>query len=132
MAVDATSAMVFVSTASSVLAYSWRGDSLAKSDKFSAEGLSGSFIVLAVIPSSTRERGGRRPACLVASAYDSPTLFVYELPSCRRVLKHTLEGMRVVSLTAEPRGLALAVGDSVSRSIHVLPWPLPSLVLSVK
>ena len=125
IAADASSSLIFVSARGSVSAYAWDPSGFVKCDRFAAGGLSGHFITVAVIP-STDGPGTRRPACLVACAYGMSDLYVYELPSCRFALKHTLEGMRVMSLTAETRGLALAIGDSATRSIHVLPWPLPT------
>ena len=127
VAADASTDMVFASTAArGVVAYTCDGGALATCDRFAAGGLSGSFIVLAVTPPSRGPDVAERPACLVACDFDSPLLFVYELPSCRHVFTSNLVGMRIVSLTADPRGRALAIGDAATSSIHVLPWPLPS------
>jgi hypothetical protein len=40
---------------------------------------------------------------------------------------HTLVGMQVMGLAADPSGTALAVCDGVSKAVHVLPWPLPGM-----
>jgi hypothetical protein len=52
---------------------------------------------------------------------------VLSLPDRRLVHTHTLEGMVVTGLAADPSGTALAVCDAASKAIHVLPWPLPGM-----
>ena len=56
-----------------------------------------------------------------------PTLHVISLPDRRLVYTHELQGMQIVGLAADPSGTALAVCDSSSKAIHVLPWPLPGM-----
>jgi hypothetical protein len=59
--------------------------------------------------------------------FREPTLLVLSLPDRRLVYTHTLEGMEVSGLAADPSGTALAVCDTASKAIHVLPWPLPGM-----
>ena len=68
---------------------------------------------------------GLRTLYLIVGTCDTPTLRVLSLPDRRLVHTHTLEGMKVRGLAADPSGTALAVCDNKSEAVHVLPWPLP-------
>lgn len=49
------------------------------------------------------------------------------LPGLALVHEHTLDGMRVTGLAADPWGGALVVCDAASTSLHVLAWPLAGM-----
>jgi hypothetical protein len=70
---------------------------------------------------------GRHTSYLVVGTLYEPALLVLSLPDRRLVHAHTLEGIEVVGLAADPSGTALAVCDYTSKAIHVLPWPLPGM-----
>ena len=89
----------------------------------SAAGARDSWRPLAVVPPGP----GRRAAHLVVGAFNQPELRVLSLPGLALVHSHTLEGMRVTGLAADPAGVALVVCDRASKSIHVLAWPLPGM-----
>jgi hypothetical protein len=78
---------------------------------------------LAVLPPTP----GRHTSHLVVGTLGVPTLLVLSLPDRRLVHTHTLEGMAVTGLAADPSGTALAVCDAAFAAIHVLPWPLPGM-----
>ena len=56
-------------------------------------------------------------------------LRVLSLPELALVHTHSLEGIALCGLAADPWGCALAVSDGVSRVTHVLAWPLPGMPL---
>jgi hypothetical protein len=69
----------------------------------------------------------RHTSYLVVGTLGEPTLRVLSLPDRRLVHTHTLEGMKVMGLAADPSGTALAVCDAAFKAIHVLLWPLPGM-----
>ena len=81
--------------------------------------------LLAVVPPAP----GKRAAHLVVGTIASSELLVLSLPGLALVHTHSLDGMQVVGLAADPWGGALAVCDAVSDVIHVLAWPLSGMPL---
>ena len=82
--------------------------------------------VLAVVPPAR----SKRQSHLVVGARGSPVLRVVSLPERTLVHTHTLEGMAVAGLAADPSGAALAVVSETgyeSTWIHVIAWPLPGM-----
>ncbi len=106
-----------------VVAFRWNGVKLVKDGKVEAAGATNNHRPLAVMPPAP----GLRTSYLVMGTLDSPTLIVLSLPDRRLVHTHTLEGMQVVGLAADPSGTALAVCDYSSKAVHALPWPLPGM-----
>ncbi len=78
---------------------------------------------LAMMPPAS----GLRTFYLIVGVCYSSTLHILSLPDRRLVHTHTLEGMVVRGLAADPSGTALAVCDYASKAVHVLPWPLPDM-----
>ena len=70
---------------------------------------------------------GKTTSHLIVSVYGGQQLLVVSLPSLVLVHTHTLTGMRVAGLAADPWGGALAVCDRASEAIHVMAWPLPGM-----
>ena len=64
---------------------------------------------------------------LVVGTGESSELLVLSLPSLALTHTHTLEGMDLTGLAADPSGGALAVFDRESGALHVLAWPLPGM-----
>jgi hypothetical protein len=109
-----------------VRAFSWDAMSVALGPLSSvcAAGSDDSELLLAIVPSMS----GQQPGFLVVGRSGrTPELRVVSIPDYRLVHTHTLVGMRIQSLAADPSGTALAVGDSNSNAIHVVPWPLPGM-----
>lgn len=77
---------------------------------------------LAVVPAAP----GKQVSHLVVCD-DYNQLLVIALPDLTLVHTHTLEGMRIEALAADPWGEALAVADAESAAILVLAWPLPGM-----
>jgi hypothetical protein len=127
VAVDQASGTVFVSTVArfsrEVSAFRWDGAALVADGVVEAAGTAGEDRPLAVMPPTP----GRLTSYLVVGTRFKPTLRVLSLPDRRLIQKHTLEGMEVTGLAADPSGTALAVCDAASKAIHVLPWPLPGM-----
>jgi hypothetical protein len=120
---DPTSGTVYVSIKSSpsgVSAFLWNGSALVADGALEAAGKASYGHPLAVMPPTY----GRRTSYLIVGALYGSTLCVLSLPDRRLVHTHTLEGMDVMGLAADPSGTALAVSDDRSKAIHVLPWPL--------
>jgi len=78
---------------------------------------------LAVMPAPP----GKRTAHLIVGTHGTSELRVLSLPSLALVHTHTLEGMKLRGLAADPWGAVLAVCDGVSSSVHVMAWPLPGM-----
>jgi hypothetical protein len=108
-----------------VSAFRWDGTALVAEGVVEGAGTAGHWRPLAVMPPTP----GLHTSYLVVGTYGEPTLLVLSLPDCRLVHTHTLEGMLVTGLAADPSGTALAVCDGASTAIHVLPWPLPGMPL---
>ena len=125
IAADPTSGQVFVAALDGVQGFFWdgadlhRGDLLPWASPHNASGTS--FRLLAVMPCGPEARN----SVLLTISWTSSTLYVVSLPDLRLMHIHELDSMCVVSLAADPFGTCLAVGDSNTRAIHVLPWPLP-------
>jgi hypothetical protein len=127
VAADPAFGTVYASTGASpscaVSAFRWDGAALVSEGVVEAGGTADNDRPLAVMPPTS----GRHTSYLVVGTGNEPTLRVLSLPDCRLVHTHTLEGMQVTGLAADPSGTALAVCDSSSAAIHVLPWPLPGM-----
>jgi hypothetical protein len=123
IAADATTVALYVSSAYKVFSFRWNGGTLVSKGVVEAAGDTGNWRLLAVMPSAP----GQHTSYLVVGTCYSPTLLVLSLPDRRLVHTHTLEGMKVAGLAADPSGTALAVCDYTSKAIHVLPWPLPGM-----
>ena len=107
----------------SVIVFRWDGATLVKEGKVEAVGGAANFRPLTVMPPAP----GLRTSYIVVGTCFTPTLHVLSLPDRRLVHTHTLEGMQIVGLAADPSGTALAVCDYASNAVHVLPWPLPGM-----
>jgi hypothetical protein len=123
IAFDPATSTSYVSTGKQVTAFRWNGSALVSEGVVHAAGSTCDWRPLAVVPPAP----GKRTSYLVVGTYTTPTLHVLSLPDRRLVHTHTLEGMIVMGLAADPSGTALAVCDSASEAIHVLPWPLPGM-----
>jgi hypothetical protein len=123
IAADPATATLYISTQCRVSSFRWNGVALVSEGVLQAAGETESWRPLAVVPPAP----GQRTSYLVVGTINTPTLLVLSLPDRRLVHTHTLEGMMVVGLAADPSGTALAVCDSVSKAVHVLPWPLPGM-----
>jgi hypothetical protein len=104
-----------------VSAFRWDGAALVAEGDVRAAGTADNWRSLAVMPPTP----GRQTSYLIVGTLGKPKLLVLSLPDRRLVHTHTLEGMQVMCLAADPSGTALAVCDAASKAIHVLPWPLP-------
>jgi hypothetical protein len=127
VAADHASGTVYASTGAhhscGVSAFRWDGAALVAEGVLEAADTADHFRPLAVMPPTP----GRRTSYLVVGTLDVPTLRVLSLPDRRLVHTHTLEGMQVMGVAADPSGTALAVCDAASKAIRVLPWPLPGM-----
>lgn len=91
-------------------------------------------------------RNGNRPLTIVPAApgkhvsylvvrgdrENTSELSVLSLPGLARIHTHMLDGvdvsgLDVSGLAADPWGMALAVSDDVSKTVHILSWPLPGM-----
>ena len=134
LAADPVTAVVYGSVKSVVGScgvHSWScvsdgaGVRIASLGPATAAGASDNCIIVAVVPPAP----GKRVSNLVVTAFGTPELRVFSLPDLALVHTHTLDGMRVVGLAADPWGESLAVCDVVSQALHVLAWPLPGMPL---
>jgi hypothetical protein len=126
VAADPTTRTIYVCAHSAhfgVCAFRWDGTSLMPEGFLEAAGYADRYRPLAVMPPAP----GRLTSYLIVGEHESPTLHVLSLPGRRLVHVHTLEGMEVMGLAADPSGTALAVCDRASKSVHILPWPLPGM-----
>ena len=131
IAACATMGWVFCDSrdAGPVAAWAWEADKngLAPVGAVSAAGQSRGGCVLAVVPPPSRSK---QRSHLVVGSHGSPVLRVVSIPDLALVHTHTLEGMMVVGLAADPSGAALAVVSETGYAntwIHVLAWPLPGM-----
>lgn len=139
VAADPASGLVFASTRERVVALRWdaAARALVSADlpqpRPSPE-MGGSDVLphrvsyrpLAVVPGvADHHRAAASSApILVVGSYLKGDLTLVELPSCKVLGQHSLEGVQVAGLAADPRGTALAVCDAASQATLVLPWPL--------
>jgi hypothetical protein len=123
IAVDPSTATLYVSTNSIVTAFHWNGSALVSEGVVEAAGDTDDIRPFAMVPPAP----GQRTSYLVVGTYPTPTLLILSLPDRCLVHTHKLEGMEVVGLAADPSGTALAVCDRASQAIQVLPWPLPGM-----
>lgn len=120
---DPLSGLTFASISEGIVELLWDGSTLSRGDLQSTATPDGShYRLLACFPPSAAS--SRLGSYLLVAAWRGSELRVVSLPDRALVHVHTLEGLAIVSLTVDPTGCALAVGDSNSRAIHVLPWPL--------
>lgn len=92
--------------------------SLVSLGSVAAAGESTYYRTLTVMPPTS----GKRASYLIVGIYLSSELRVLSLPGCALVHTHSLDGMWVIGLAADPYGTALVVCDHESYSTHVLPW----------
>jgi hypothetical protein len=127
VAADPASGFVYVSTGAhpscGVSAFRWDGAALVAEGVVESAGTADNLRPLAVMPPTP----GRHTSYLVVGTFGESTLLVLSLSNRRLVHTHTLEGIEVLGLAADPSGIALAVYDAASETIHVLPWPLPGM-----
>jgi hypothetical protein len=118
---DPATVTVYVSTGAVpsflVSAFRWDGVALVADGVVEAAGTADFYRPLAVMPPTP----GRHISYLVVGTRGTPTLLVLSLPDRRLVHSHTLEGIKVTGLAADPSGTAIAVCDAASKAIHVLP-----------
>ena len=81
--------------------------------------------ILAVMPAAH----GSGSSHLIVGTCDGPQLRVLSLPDLVLVHTHTLEGMGITGLAADPNGEAIAVCDTETNAIHVLAWPLAGMIV---
>jgi hypothetical protein len=121
---DVASATFYVGTfGGCISAFRWNGSALVAEGDESEYG--SDHHPLAVVPAAA----GHRTSYLVVGTLSSGMLHILSLPDRRLVHTHTCEGIHVSCLAADPSGTALAVCDEASKSLHVLPWPLPGMPL---
>ena len=128
---DATGALYgTVSSGTGYNAHAWEftadgaGIRITSNGRITAAGSRGDrFRPLAVVPPVP----GKSVSHLVVGTEESSELLVLSLPGLTLVHTHTLAGMQVTGLAADPWGESLAVCDGVSESLHVLAWPLPGM-----
>ena len=106
-----------------LIAFRWNGVTFANEGQVEAAGATNAYRPLAVMPPAP----GLHTSYLVMGTCFTPTLIVLSLPDRRLFHMHTLDGIKVMGLAADPSGTALAVCDSASEAVHVLPWPLPGM-----
>jgi hypothetical protein len=127
VAADPACGTVYASTGNGpfcrVSAFRWDGAALVAEGVIKAAVTGVAFRPLAVMPPTP----GRYTSYLVMGVQFMPTLLVLSLPDRRLVHTHTLEGMEMTGLAADPSGAALVVFDAVSKAAHVLSWPLPGM-----
>ena len=130
LAADPATGFVFASCTTpdykeAVHAWSWAADAsgLRAEPPVAAAGAEYGFRHLAVMPPAP----GKRIAFLVVGFQGKSELRVVSLPALALVHTHTLEGMQVSGLAADPWGGALVVCDMASTSLHILAWPLPGM-----
>jgi hypothetical protein len=127
VAADPASGTAYASTvvhsSRAVSAFRWDGAALVAEGVVEAAGMADYLHTLAVLPRTP----GRHTSYLVVGSARMSTLRVLSLPDRRLVHTHTLEGMDVTGLAADPSGTALAVRNAASKAIRVLPWPLPGM-----
>jgi hypothetical protein len=129
VAADPASGTVYASTGGHtscvVSAFRWDGAALVAEGVVKAVGTADHWRPLTVMPPIP----GRHTSYFIVGTRMTPNLRVLSLPDRRLVHTHTLEGMVVTGLAADPSGTALAVCDHTTATIHVLPWPLPGMPL---
>jgi DNA-binding beta-propeller fold protein YncE len=127
LASDPAAATIYVSSGTqerqSVVANRWDGTRLVADGTVEAAGVAPNNRLLAVMPPDP----GLHTSYLIVGTFNTPALHVISLPDRRLFHTHTLEGMGVMGLAADPSGNALAVCDFASAAVHVLPWPLPGM-----
>jgi hypothetical protein len=127
LASDPAAGTIYISAGTrerlSVVAHRWDGATLVADGIVADAGVAPTSRPLAVMPPAP----GQHTSYLIVGTVASPTLHVISLPGRRLFHTHTLEGMQVTGLAADPSGTALAVCDFVSEAVHVLPWPLPGM-----
>jgi hypothetical protein len=127
LATDPLQATVFASkvaeSGNPVVAFRWDGITLASDGHVDGAGQAVDYRPLTVMPPAR----GRSTSYLIVGHSTHPTLHVFSLPDRRLVHTHTLTGMYIRGLAADPSGTALAVCDYASKAVHVIPWPLPGM-----
>jgi hypothetical protein len=106
-----------------VTAFRWNVSMLSSEGVVEAAGTTANERPLAVMPPAP----GQRTSYLIIGTLGSSKLRMLSLSDRHLVHTHTLEGLEVVGLAADPSGTALAVCDYKSKAVHVLPWPLPGM-----
>jgi hypothetical protein len=122
-----TEDIVYVSASSargtySILSFRYADSCLVSEGEVVGAGRADNYRPIAVIPAIRHA-----PAYLVVSTRDTPELCILALPGGSLVHTHTCEGMRIHGLAADPSGAAVAVCDTASGAVHVLPFPLPGM-----
>jgi hypothetical protein len=125
IASDPVTSVLYVSTSCNVSAFHCNGSALVSEGVVEAAGDKGYARPLAVISPTAGQHTSS--SYLIVGTCNASTLLVLSLPDRRLVHTHTLEGMKVKGLAADPSGTALAVCDRESKAVHVLPWPLPGM-----
>jgi hypothetical protein len=121
-AADDSTDTLYISTARDVCQLEWICETaeLRVVGRLDAAGETASFRPLAIMPPAY----GRHNSYLIVGTRDKPTLHVISIPDHRLVHTHVLEGIEVTGLAADPHGNALLVCDRVTKSLHVMSWPL--------
>lgn len=109
-----------------VTAWAWneRAAQLAYVGVVPAAGHGENWRPLAVVPPS-RPGGSSH---LLVGTQGSADLRIIALPSLTLIHEHRLAGVHsAMGIAADPHGTAIAVADSTSEAIIVVPWPLPGM-----
>jgi hypothetical protein len=126
-------AYVTSSLSGPTLAFHWNGAELLADGTVEAVGLPGFQRHVTVMPptAGAGSSGHESQTHLVVGiqTHGGSSLHVFSLPDRHLVHTHTLKGIEVTGLAADPSGTALAVCDATSEAIHVLQWPLPGMPL---
>lgn len=122
----------YVSTGRTVSAFRWDGHALVAEGIVEAAGSTKKLRPLVVVPPAPGHwPGGARSFLVVGSGVGGSVLRILSLPDRRLVHTHTLGGMQIVGLAADPSGNAIAVCDAAVAGVYVLPWPLVGMSESV-
>ena len=130
LAADAATATMYISSRPydyyDVEAYEWDAEhgTLEFMTHFSSlNALSHVIVVPAPRGSSSCSRS------YLVVTLDARALRVYALPERQLVYVFNCPTMVIHGLAADPCGTALAIYDDISKSIQILPWPLPGMPL---
>jgi hypothetical protein len=128
LAADAATATMYISSRLfeyyDVEAYEWDAErgTLEFMTQFSSLNVLSHVIV---VPAPRGSSSCRRSYLVVT--LDASALRVFALPERQLVYVYNCPTMVINGLAVDPCGTALAVYDDISKSIQILPWPLPGM-----
>jgi hypothetical protein len=128
---DPYTSMVYASKqGQSISSFLWDGEALRPGASFVVPNHDDSFeLLLTVCHHKVR---GCWTSHVVGGLTESGTLLVFSLPDGAFVHSHAVidsqsEGIGISGVCADPSGTSLAVCNSKSGSVIILPWPLPGM-----